>query len=122
MFHHEQTTQVLLRTFLAGAKSRGHCIAGGSQGPECGVSSSVPLAALRMAQQQVGLGVCSQPWRHVCSCFPGALENCSLALGRGAQCLGMSCKRSFTFPYLFNRAAEAFVSRRGQGGLKGLSL
>lgn len=52
MFHHEQTAEVPLCTFLAGAESRGHCVAGGSEGPECAVSSSVPLPALCMAQQQ----------------------------------------------------------------------
>jgi len=34
----------------------------------------------------------------------------------------MSCKSSFGFPYLCNRADEASVSRRGPGGFKGLSL
>lgn len=61
-----------------------------------------------------------QPWGHLCSCFPGALEKGSLALGRDA--LRMSCKRSFNSPYLCNRTAEAFVSQRGQSGLTGLSL
>lgn len=109
MFHREQTTEVPLCTFLAGVEGRGHCVAGGSQGPECGVSSSVALPALCMAKQQVGLWV-SCPTAHACHghgsrYVPASLRHWKSAIWLWGEMLddGMSCKRSFNFLYLCNR-------------------